>query len=67
MTDKEHIEFPTRLEEDGTKSILVAGRMYIRNAQEMRGDIYGEYHGDPCCVTAINGELTVIVIRKVES
>lgn len=67
MTDKEHIEFPTRLEKDGTKSILVAGRMYIRNAKEIRGDIYGDYNGDPCCVTTINGELTVIVIRKVES
>ena len=64
--EKEYIEFPTRIEEDGSKSILVKERMYIRNAKEVRGDVYGTYHGDPCCVTAINGEVAVIVIRKAE-
>ena len=61
--EKEFLEFPTRTEEDGSKSILVEGRMYIRNVYEMRGDLYGTYNGDPCCVTTINGYVTVIVIK----
>ena len=60
---KDTLEFPTRTEEDGSKSILVKNRMYIRNVYEMRGDLYGRYNGDPCCVTTINGELAVIVIK----
>ena len=66
---KEHLEFPTRTEEDGSTSILVAGRMYIKNAVQPKkgGDIYGDFEGDPCVVTTINNGLAVIVISKAEA
>ena len=62
---KESMEFPTRTEEDGSTSILVKDRMYIRNVKQKKegDDIYGEYEGDPCVVTTINGYVTVIVIK----
>lgn len=62
---KDSLEFPSRIEEDGSMSILVKDRMYIRNVKQKKEgeDIYGEYEGDPCVVTTINGHVTVIVIK----
>lgn len=69
MKEKDHIEFPTRIEEDGSTSILVKGWMYIKNAVQPKkgGDIYGDFEGDPCVVTTINNGLAVIVISKAEA
>ena len=62
--EKDHLEFPTRTEEDGSTSILVEGRMYIRNVHQKKvgGDIYGEFQGDPCVVTTILGEGPVVIV-----
>ena len=62
--DKEYLEFPTRIEEDGSKSVLVKGMYIKKTVQSKEGaDIYGEFQGDPCVVTSINGELAVIVCK----
>ena len=65
---KTYIEFPSRIEEDGSTSILVKDKMYIRNIKQKKegDDIYGEYEGNPCVVTAINGGLAVIVCELVK-